>query len=574
MERARAARYDEPQAARVASEAPRQDSREALHPVLALQGVAGNRAVGGLVQTKLRVGPVGDSHEHEADRVAESVAGGPGGARQPASRESPPVPAPADVERGISAQRGRGQPLPADVRAEMEGALGAGFGDVRVHTGGRATALNDRLAARAFTTGRDIFVSDREPRIDTGAGRHLIAHELAHVVQQSGGAPSSAGTIQRHCGKPEHGGPFASMQPSPDERYSQGPTLQAPDAIEMTDFNPRDPSDQSFAEKREMVSESLAGGIDPRQQSTMQQATQLGLGTNRITDAMNRSRGKGGTGAEKAVRSHARYNEKLDEVQAQQGIVDRSFLGTVNRKKRDVLGQVNPSEGERRKYAGAREELRQETPGLQTAERAESAVGVTNKVAQHAMTVAGVAFPPVAPALAAAKIGVQAGSDAAKAGLLGVQGRQLSKVDTERPIGMFAKDRSSEQYAKAGTQAVEGVTSLGTSLLPGAKTLAQKGVSGAVKAGAKVANKAADKYLDPTAKSRRATETALAVASPRTLTKPSDPNAAKQHKALAKAAVKQRKKLQPAGAKPPARAQPVSELEARLAAQREKIDDT
>jgi hypothetical protein len=66
----------------------------------------------------------------------------------------------------------------------METRLGAGFGDVRINTGHPATALCALLQARAFTLGSDIFFADGQYAPHTSMGKHLIAHELVHVLQQ------------------------------------------------------------------------------------------------------------------------------------------------------------------------------------------------------------------------------------------------------------------------------------------------------------------------------------------------------------------------------------------------------
>lgn len=75
----------------------------------------------------------------------------------------------------------------------MDGlALGADFSRVRVHQGPSSAALASELSARAFTVGRDIFFGAGEFRPAVASGRRLIAHELAHVVQQTrsnGGEP-------------------------------------------------------------------------------------------------------------------------------------------------------------------------------------------------------------------------------------------------------------------------------------------------------------------------------------------------------------------------------------------------
>jgi hypothetical protein len=89
---------------------------------------------------------------------------------------------------------GGGAGLAEAQRQPMERAFGADFSGVRVHTGGEAHRAAESVSARAFTTGSDVYFRDGEYAPDSGAGKHLLAHELAHVVQQgsSGGASGGA----------------------------------------------------------------------------------------------------------------------------------------------------------------------------------------------------------------------------------------------------------------------------------------------------------------------------------------------------------------------------------------------
>jgi len=71
----------------------------------------------------------------------------------------------------------------------MESALGVDLGAVRIHTDTQAGTLSRQLSARAFTTGSDVFFGSGEYQPGTASGRHLLAHELAHTVQQGGSQP-------------------------------------------------------------------------------------------------------------------------------------------------------------------------------------------------------------------------------------------------------------------------------------------------------------------------------------------------------------------------------------------------
>ena len=77
-----------------------------------------------------------------------------------------------------------GLPLAADLRSYFEPRFGHDFSRVRVHDNAAAGAAAQSINARAFTLGRDIAFAPGEYAPGTAQGRRLLAHELAHVVQQ------------------------------------------------------------------------------------------------------------------------------------------------------------------------------------------------------------------------------------------------------------------------------------------------------------------------------------------------------------------------------------------------------
>ena len=168
------------------------------------------------IQTKLTVGAPGDPYEQEADRVAAQVMSmsvvpesSPQVQRLPEERwfKAPSITpvvqrqvepkvqmwqllqragggneANGDLESRLNASKGGGSALAPEVRAFMEPRFGADFSAVRVHTGGEAVQMNRQLGAQAFAHGSDVYF---------GAGKspgnnELMAHELTHVVQQTG----------------------------------------------------------------------------------------------------------------------------------------------------------------------------------------------------------------------------------------------------------------------------------------------------------------------------------------------------------------------------------------------------
>jgi Domain of unknown function (DUF4157) len=92
------------------------------------------------------------------------------------------------VESEITSSRGGGASLDTGVANRFGDQLGD-LSDVRVHTDDRADRLNRSVSARAFATGTDVYFARGEYNPGSASGDRLIAHELAHVVQQRG-APS------------------------------------------------------------------------------------------------------------------------------------------------------------------------------------------------------------------------------------------------------------------------------------------------------------------------------------------------------------------------------------------------
>ena len=225
-------------------------STAATHPLVDLQQSIGSQALQRLIrspyiQTKLTVSTPGDPYEREADRVAETVMRMPDTQvhrvplavredddeeketiatkldedsskdvepksvsdtplrrqvreeedeepeSQLVARSPSPVPAstPAispTVSANVHAMQGSGSELPASTRTFFESRFNADFSHVRVHTDTRAVETADSLNARAFTVGPNIAFGAGQYSPESSEGKRLLAHELTHVVQQTG----------------------------------------------------------------------------------------------------------------------------------------------------------------------------------------------------------------------------------------------------------------------------------------------------------------------------------------------------------------------------------------------------
>lgn len=169
------------------------------------QNFAGNQAIQSLfrcghIQAKLTVGSGDDPAEREAEAVAAHVMSAsetgeiPDGSNNEWSsiRRQPAQGTPPNIS-GIIEQilRSSGRPLDSPTRGFFERRFGNDFADVRVHTGPEAAVSARSIHAQAYTAGSDIVFASGQYAPATQTGRHLLAHELIHVIQQRS-APSDA----------------------------------------------------------------------------------------------------------------------------------------------------------------------------------------------------------------------------------------------------------------------------------------------------------------------------------------------------------------------------------------------
>jgi hypothetical protein len=180
----------------------RQEQLISARPSADLPQSLGNRNVARLLQPRdrrspstiqrkpLEVSHPADSDEKEADDVARKVFDGQTtqvhgtGVTVNRSGDGPTELTP-HFQSKLENSKGRGQPLDDSTRSEMESKMGADFAGVSIHTDVNAVDLNRQVRAKAFTHGKDIYFRDGNPDPSTGHGKHLLAHELAHTIQQS-----------------------------------------------------------------------------------------------------------------------------------------------------------------------------------------------------------------------------------------------------------------------------------------------------------------------------------------------------------------------------------------------------
>ncbi len=187
-------------------------SASSLEKILSLHHTIGNRAVqrllkDGYLQAKLSVSQPGDIYEQEADQVAEQMmrkanpalqtktACPTADCHQNEDKGHLKIRCKADVTYGADnisvsddfvSALGPGSSLDKPIKDYFEPRFGFDLGNVRVHASQQAAETAGSINARAYTLGNNIVFGAGEYQQHTESGKRLIAHELAHVVQQAG----------------------------------------------------------------------------------------------------------------------------------------------------------------------------------------------------------------------------------------------------------------------------------------------------------------------------------------------------------------------------------------------------
>jgi hypothetical protein len=189
------------------------------HPLHRVQRFAGNSAVSGLIQRKLRIGAPDSPEEREADRVAAEVMRMPDGAGPVAIGSYSPVlhrkcAACSEEEEQIHRSAtgegpGTAPPIVNEVlqssghsidpvtREFMEARFGQDFSGVRVHSDAKAAKSAADVDAQAYTVGQNVVFGAARYAPRTTEGQELLAHELSHVVQQMDNQSRKPGPLMR-----------------------------------------------------------------------------------------------------------------------------------------------------------------------------------------------------------------------------------------------------------------------------------------------------------------------------------------------------------------------------------------
>ena len=322
-----------------------------------------------------------------------------------------------------------GRPLPVPIRRKMERSFGVDFANVRIHENNRAR----RYAADAITEGSAIHFAPGAYQPHTADGQELLGHELAHVVQQRRGqvprhenphqpnarleAEAETAGLQvaknlptavsfRQTGSIPNGGapaiqPGKTKKDKQEEEKKEGaksPTPYSQDddggasAHGLIGFDEAASTAASSSAVQAQLQANIAREQDPMTAVARQQATAgpVKQAIMRGTRALFR---QGNPSKEQIARekrlaeSREAHKEQLDQTAAQSSLPGPVL--TAARKFNELAGRDNPPLADVRSAKGAKTELRQNVPGLQSRQMADTAVRVAQTVGAKAPVVGG-----------------------------------------------------------------------------------------------------------------------------------------------------------------------------------------
>jgi hypothetical protein len=162
------------------------------------------------MKAQLEIGSTNDPQEQQADQTADNIMRMPESPfvqrkcasceheEEKVSRKTEPFiqkqgngleggTASESVTNQINSSRGGGNRMSENTLNFMESRFNTGFSGVKIHTDSNAVQMSRELNAQAFTVGNDIYFNEGKYSPESASGKHLLAHELTHTVQQSEG---------------------------------------------------------------------------------------------------------------------------------------------------------------------------------------------------------------------------------------------------------------------------------------------------------------------------------------------------------------------------------------------------
>lgn len=246
-----------------------------------------------IIQTKLFIGKSDNQYEVEADRIADQVVSMPNSnvisntqsgpiiqkkcascseekkiqkkslsetispivQRAPDQTKTSGV-ATHDISSRINKSNGSGHGMDRETKGFMESRFGTDFSSVRLHTDSNAKQLSNELSAQAFTVGNDIYFNEGKYQPSSHSGKHLLAHELTHSIQQRKSNYGDSTSPQRQVINSNENLIQRTMDPPGDCEWSEYIPLTA--AVEAAKMLSQDGDCDDLFNCGSLISETLA----------------------------------------------------------------------------------------------------------------------------------------------------------------------------------------------------------------------------------------------------------------------------------------------------------------------------
>ncbi len=154
----------------------------------------------------------------------------------------------------LDKSKGKGRPLDVATQNEMENGFATDFSQVRIHTGQEAEQMNQGIGAQAFTHGNDIYFNHEKYHPNNTEGKHLLAHELTHTIQQKGAQPQN---IQRKI-------KITGTDQDTRDKFLKKINKGVSDKFKLTGNNQLEPEDEN-AKGKDTFSKKMLGAIKAAQ---------------------------------------------------------------------------------------------------------------------------------------------------------------------------------------------------------------------------------------------------------------------------------------------------------------------
>jgi len=168
------------------------------------------------------------------------------------------------IESSLKSSKGGGSAMSKNTQEEMSSGFGADFSKVRIHTGSRAVQMNKDLGSHAFTNGSDIYFNSGKYDPGSKAGKHLLAHELTHTVQQGAAGNSiqkfdPPGKKASPEGNPEKPNDGAAVEGKSNNKINNDDRVKDQDDLDEDEIKEKKdpPRGEVHSEKSSVASEGI-----------------------------------------------------------------------------------------------------------------------------------------------------------------------------------------------------------------------------------------------------------------------------------------------------------------------------